>query len=55
MKGPTGIPTVTIKVQIPMYRARCSRKKVSATTPLPMAAAGLMNQADSTLHAIMAP
>lgn len=45
MNGATGTPRVTMIVQMPMYRALSLWKKVSATTPDPMAAAGQMKKA----------
>jgi hypothetical protein len=50
MKGDTGTPRVTINVQTPMYQALSFLKKVSATTALPIAAAGLMKKATIALQ-----
>lgn len=52
-KGASGTPIVTIKVQTPMYFARSFLKNVSATTALPMAAAGLMKKAVMALQTAM--
>lgn len=48
--GATGTPIVTISVQYPMHRARSFLKNVSATTALPIAAAGLMKNAVMARH-----
>jgi hypothetical protein len=45
MKGAAGTPIVTINVHAPMHLARSFLKKVSATTALPIAAAGLIKKA----------
>jgi hypothetical protein len=45
MNGESGTPSVTINVQIPMYRALSFLKKVSVTTALPIAPAGDMKKA----------
>ena len=50
---PIGTPTVIINVQTPMYFALSLLKNVSATTALPIAAAGEINSAVRALHAAM--
>ena len=50
---PIGTPTVIINVQTPIYFALSFLKNVSATTALPIAAAGEMNSAVRALHAAM--
>lgn len=45
-----GHAIVTIKVQYPIHRARSFLKNVSATTALPIAAAGLMKKAVMARH-----
>src|SRR6266513_747069 len=55
LKGATCTPTVTKMVQIPMYRAISLQTNVSATTALPIAAAGLMKKATRALHAAIEP
>jgi hypothetical protein len=50
MNGAIGTPSVTMMVQIPMYLALSFLKNVSATTPLPMAEAGEMKNAEMALQ-----
>jgi hypothetical protein len=51
MNGAIGTPRVTIKVQVPIYRALSFLKNVSTTMAPPMAAAGLMKKATKALQA----
>ena len=50
---PIGTPTVIIRVQTPIYFALSLLKKVSATTALPMAAAGEIKNAVRALQVAM--
>lgn len=53
MNGAIGTPSVTIMVQMPMYLPLSFLKKVSVTTPLPMARAGEIKKAVMALHSPM--
>lgn len=53
MKGAIGTPSVTMMVQMPMNLALSFLKNVSATTPLPMAEAGEMKNAEMALQSPM--
>jgi hypothetical protein len=54
-KGPRGGPKVTIKVHIPIFCARSFLKKVSTTTPLPIALAGLIKKDTRHRHKAIVP
>jgi hypothetical protein len=50
IKGEIGTPSVTIKVQTPIYRALSFLKNVSVTTPLPTDAGGQRKNITIALH-----
>lgn len=53
MKGPSGTPAVTMRVQTPIYLALSFLKNISVTTALPIAPAGLMKKAVMALQTAM--
>jgi hypothetical protein len=55
IRGAIGTPKVIMTVHIPIYLARSFLKKVSVTTPLPIAAAGQMKKAVMALHKPIVP
>jgi hypothetical protein len=55
MRGAKGTPSVTMRVHNPMYRALFFLKKVSVTTALPIAAAGLIKKPTRARQKHMVP